>query len=288
MRYVKVLTVFLSIVFFQIILTTDSNATTCTKSSGIFDISDIPNNGEGCEDQPNLYEVILYEGWLCTSASAASTFPSTSSVADLSNCFKIFENINGASLSIAQLQAINIDGAKFKPPSGSYTHGYLRLDNSFGLTWSGQMSGSMTGSQGSGAGIFCGTHTNDVTFNSSTQTTNTSICDSSEVTAGKLVESLATFDCCGTYNSLSDEVTVTGSSDKIQGVITDANQFRSTSDSDASRLEALLTFSNPIEITEETRSITVKFNLTNGMQLEQRSNKLEIGGGPFFMLLQTE
>ena len=97
MRYVKVLTVFLSIVFFQIILTTDSNATTCTKSSGIFDISDIPNNGEGCEDQPNLYEVILYEGWLCTSASAASTFPSTSSVADLSNCFKIFENIKGDS-----------------------------------------------------------------------------------------------------------------------------------------------------------------------------------------------
>ena len=288
MKYVKILTVLLSIIFFQTILTGDSNADTCTKSAGVFDITDIPNGGDGCEDQPDLYEVILYEGWLCTSASAAATFPTTSSAADLSNCFKIFENPSGTTLSISQLQAMDIDGTKFKPPSGSYTHGYLRLDNSFGITWSGKMSGSMTGSKTSGAGVFCGTATGEVTFNSSTQVTNTSVCNSSEVTAGKLVESLATFSCCGSYGSLSQEVTVTGSNDKIQGVITDANQFRSTSDSDASRLEALLTFENPIQITDETRGMTVKFNLSNGMLLEQRSNKLELGGGPFMLLLQSE
>ena len=90
------------------------------------------------------------------------------------------------------------------------------------------------------------------------------------------------------YGTLSLKVTVTGTSDKIRGVITDANHFRSTSDSDTLRLEALLTFENPIQITDETRGMAVKFNLTNGMLLEQRSSKLQLGCGPFFMLLKTE
>ena len=287
MRYIKIFTILLSIVFFQTILSTDSNADSCTKSSGVYTIGDITQS-DGCEDKPSLYETVLYEGWLCT---AAPTVPTTSSTADLSNCFKIFENISGATLSIVQLQEIEIDGIKFRPPPGSYTHAYLRLDNAFGITWAGQISGSMSGSQ-SGSGVFCGTTASSVTFSSLADHTNNSVCSSSEVTPGKLVETLASFSCCdiggGSYESLSDTITVTGSSDTIRGIITDTNQHRSANDAEASRIEALLGFANPIKISEETRGMTVKFNLSNGIQLQQTASKLHLGGGPFMMLLNPQ
>ena len=57
MKYIKIFTILLSIVFFETMLTTDSTAS-CTLTAGVYAASDFPNDDEGCETQPKFYEII--------------------------------------------------------------------------------------------------------------------------------------------------------------------------------------------------------------------------------------
>ena len=66
------------------------------------------------------------------------------------------------------------------------------MDNTFGITASLEFAGNMTGETG-GTGIYCGTVAGSGTSGTSSETTNTSVCSSSPVTAGKFVETLADF-----------------------------------------------------------------------------------------------
>ena len=66
------------------------------------------------------------------------------------------------------------------------------MDNTFGITWAGELSASMTGMTG-GTGVFCGTVANSGTHAQASTHTNSSVCGSSAITAGKFVETLAQF-----------------------------------------------------------------------------------------------
>ena len=64
------------------------------------------------------------------------------------------------------------------------------MDNTFGITWAGELSASMTGMTG-GTGVFCGTVAGSGTHAKGSTHTNSSVCGSSAITPGKFVETLS-------------------------------------------------------------------------------------------------
>ena len=155
MKNIKYLFLVLSLIFvFEIVNSNQAKA--CTVNSGV--VAKASGDGadfidDGCDEAPALYEVVIYKLYLCTSAPTEAT---TSSTVVLTPCSQIFNNSSGATASVTQGAEIVLDGTYTRPPAGTYTHGYAYMDNTFGITWAGELSASMTGMTG-GTGVFCGT-----------------------------------------------------------------------------------------------------------------------------------
>ena len=292
MRYLKVLILFfLFSVLFQL-TATSANAGPCTIPNGEYSETDIKNGVDNtdCGAIPAKYEIIVYEAYLC---SSAATIPTTTAVADLSMCTKVFENTTGAVASVAQNEDINMEGKSFRPPNGTYTHSYAKIDKKIAITWSGKIDGVMQSSttNGNDTGQFCGTKAGSGTFENGSTHTTSIICGTSAITPGKFVE---------TKNSFSDSSVLTISDvinnvpgnpgATIQGIITDTNGFASTGNSDSFRIEAAMKSSDPIIVDEGTRNLNVKFSLTDASHLsEEASNdRLMISTGPFISIKTAE
>ena len=257
----------------------DSHVTICTITSGIFDKTQSIDNGY-CASAPDAYEVVAYELYLCTSEPTA---PTTSSIMDLSSCFKNWESASGATLSVQQNVAIDVPGTLTRPPNGTYTHGVMLMDNTFGITWAGELSAAMTGMTG-GTGVFCGTVAGSGTHaKAATSHTNSSVCGSSPITAGKFVETLAQFGSpSDDFDSKADAPNINGTTADIFGYLVDSNEHRAANTGEVEKLEGLVTFADSVVVTADTTSITMEFNVGEGMHLSESSgNKLFIGSGPF-------
>ena len=74
---------FFNLIFSKNILA-DSHVDTCTITSGVFDTTEVITDGY-CASSPDAYEVVAYELYFCTANPSA---PTTTSVMDLSSCFK--------------------------------------------------------------------------------------------------------------------------------------------------------------------------------------------------------
>ena len=255
----------------------------CTVTSDVIKKTSTSNDDsidEGCDTEPDLYEIVIYKLYLCTSAP---TVPTTSSTVDLTPCEQIFNNDDGATASVSSGQDINLDGTYTRPPNGTYTHGYAYMDNAFGITWSGEIASSMEGGTGGTSGVHCasvagsGTHKKDSTH------TNNSICGSSPITAGKFVETLEQFG--GSSDDFSAEASVPNINNteaSINGYLVDTNEHLATNSDEVVKLEGLVTFANPVVITPDTNSINMRFNVAVGMHVyKNSSDKFMLGGGPF-------
>ena len=130
----------------------DSHVENCTITSGVFDKSEPIDNGY-CASAPNAYEVVAFEMYLCTSAPTA---PTTTSSMGLDNCFKNWESSDGSTLSVQQNQTIDVPGTMTRPPNGTYTHGVMLIDNTFGITMAMQFDEAVTAQDGT-SGIYCAT-----------------------------------------------------------------------------------------------------------------------------------
>ena len=291
MKYLKVLILFFSFSILFQLTTTCANAGPCTITDGEYSETDIKNgvDGSDCGTIPAKYEIIVYEAYLCTSAA---TLPTTV-VADLSMCAKVFENTAGAVASVVQNEEINLEGKSFRPSFGTYTHSYAKIDKKIALTWSGKIDGVMQSSTSNNndTGQFCGTKAGSGTFENGSTHTNSIICDSSEITPGKFVETSNSFSD-SEVSTISDVIdNVPGNPGAtIQGIITDTNGFASTGNSDSFRIEAAMKNSNPIIINEDTRGLSVKFSLTDASHLseENGNDRLMISGGPFISIMTAE
>ena len=128
MKNFKYFILFLSLIFvFEITNSKDADAATCTVTSGVLSETEIKN---GCHHTPESYEIVIFEMYLCTSAP---TTPTTSATVDLTNCSQIFNNASGATANVSQGGSVDLTGTYTRPPDGSYTHGYARMDNTFGI-----------------------------------------------------------------------------------------------------------------------------------------------------------
>jgi hypothetical protein len=235
---------------------------------------------EGCDTVPDLYEIVIYKLYLCTSAP---TVPTTSSTVVLTPCSQIFNNDSGATASVSSGKDIDIDGTFTRPPDGTYTHGYAYMDDTFGITWSGKISASMEGGTGGTSGVHCASVTGSGTHRKGSTHTNNSICGSSPITAGKFVETLNQFGgATDDFTATAEVENINGTTAKINGYLVDTSEQLATDTDDVVKLEGLVTFANPVIITPDTTSISIRFNVDVGMHVYRNSSsKFMLGGGPF-------
>ena len=249
----------------------------CTVTSGVVAEDDIDN---ACDTVPDIYEIVIYKLYLCTSAPTEAT---TSSTVVLTPCSQIFNSANGATASVTQNSDINLDGTYTRPPNGTYTHGYAYMDNTFGITWSGEIEASMTGMTG-GTGVFCASVAGSGTHKKGSTHNNSSVCSSTDnLTAGKFVETMEHFgDPSNNFLSKGEQSNINGSRASIIGLLVDTNEHRAVNSGEVVKLEGLVTFANPVVVTTTTTSLSMKFNVGEGMHLNDGgSNKLQVGSGPF-------
>ena len=294
MKCLKVLILFFSISVLFELTTISANAATCSvNADGEIDVGANGTSGsvkDDCSTTPTLYEITIFEAYLCTKAPI---IPTTTAVADLSMCTKVFENVDGAVASVVQNEDIDLRGTRFRPPNGSYTHAYARINNTFGITFSGKLDANMTSSSqnGNGVGQFCRTVTGNGTFQNGSIHTNSMICGTSAITPGKFVETMKSFsnDSDQAVSGLVDDVPGNPGA-TIQGIMTDVNGFASTGNADSFRLEATMKNAKAITITEATRGLTVKFSLAAAMDLKEENgnDRIEASSGPFISIMTAQ
>ena len=264
-------------------LAADSHVTECTITGGIFDKTQPIDNGY-CASAPNTYEVIAYEMYLCTSQPTA---PTTTSAMSLDNCFKNWELSSGATLAVKQNETIDVPGIMSRPPNGTYTHGVMLIDNTFGITMAMQFDEAVTGQDGT-SGIYCASVAGSGNYGSSnTRPSASSTCGSSAITPGKFVETLTSFG--DTFDANVTASNLNGTSASITGFLVDTNGHLAENDADVDKLTGFLTFSTPVVFTESTTTLIMSFNVGEGMSLyNDGSNQLTFGSGPFQAIISTQ
>ena len=286
MKCLKVLILFFSLsVLFQL-ATTSANANECTiDADGKYNKDEVIS---GCTSIPALYEIIIYEAYLCKSAPIIAT---TTTASDLSMCSKVFENARGSVASVVQNEDIDLAGLQFRPSNGFYTHAYAKLDKTFGITWSGTLSAALKSStaNGSAEGVECRTVAGGGVFENGTTHNNSGICSGTAAAPGKFVETMNSFsDSDDESISVLVENVPGNPGATIQGIIVDVNGFASTGNSDSFRLEATMKNASPITIDETTRGLSVKFSLVEAMDLNKESgseDRLFVSSGPFISIM---
>lgn len=277
MKYLKsiVLFVALILIFETVFFKKDAKAA-CGITASVYSESDI---GSGCETAPTLYDIIIYKLYLCTSIPTVAT---VTSAADLQNCAQVFENLSGASASVSSGQEVDLTGTYTRPPDGTYSYGYALMDNTFGLTWSGELSGAKTGLTG-GTGIYCASKAGSGTHAQGSTHTNSTVCGTSEITPGKFVETLTHFDDAEEdFAPIATANNINGTTADISGYLIDSNGHLAQNSGEVETLEGLVTFANSIVVTPETTSLTMSFNTGSGMFLSDAGDdKLYLGSGPF-------
>ena len=276
MKNFKILFLFLSLILiFEITASKEANAAASTVTNGVYSETEIKS---GCEATPDFYEIVIYKMYLCTSTP---TIPTVTAAADLTNCSQIFNSDAGATANVAQNSDVDLTGTYTRPPDGTYTHGYAMMDNTFGITAAIQIDGSMDG-QASGSGVFCrtvsgsGNHTK-----ASGSHTDESVCSATEVAAGKYTETLTHFGGSGdAWTKVADAAPTPGST--IKGLLVDSNGHLAANEGEVVKLEGLVGFANAITVTPNTTSLTMSFNLGEGMSLNSAgADKIYMGSGPF-------
>lgn len=261
----------------------DSHVSNCTITSGVFDKSEPIDNGY-CASAPNAYEVVAYEMYLCTSAPTA---PTTTSSMGLDNCFKNWEASDGSTLSVQQNQTIDVPGTMSRPPNGTYTHGVMLIDNTFGITMAMQFDEAVSAQDGT-SGVYCATVAGSGAYGSSnTIPTATSTCGASAITAGKFVEILTTFD--STFDATATADNLNGTSASITGYLIDSSGNLAENDADVDKLMGAISFASDVNFTDLTTTLTMSFNVGEGMAIYNNgSNRLVFGSGPFQAVITTD
>jgi hypothetical protein len=264
------------VLLFNSMPTKNVEAAECTVTAGVYSEAEIKG---GCEAEPDSYEVIIYEMYLCTNLPL---IPSTTTEADLSNCSQVFENTAGATATVTGLDPIDLTGSYFKPPPGIYTYGYARMDNTFTLKASIKIDGAMDG-MSSGSGVFCGTAAGSGNHAQASSHSNSSVCGAAAITAGEFTETLTHFSSSGNpWDRVADAIDINNTSASIKGILVDTNRHLALNEGEVVRLEGLVKFADPVKITDATSALTMSFNLGEAMYLDEGgADEIYIGSGPF-------
>jgi hypothetical protein len=272
------LSLFFLFILFDLILKNDAKAA-CVSVDGILQ-SDSVNSS--CETQPEIYQVRIYQVMLCTSQPTA---PTTSTSSGLSMCQNLISSDEG---SVVRIDEIGGDGQTITGDknqnisSQSYEWSVVKLDNTFGIQGSFQFEDPYNG-EVSGSGNYCATSGNSGTKTSTAEPDNTSICDSSPVTAQTYTITRTSFtgDGGGVFSAV---VEVTGINDgtDFNAYLIDSGDRLSENDDDSDKIIAFIKLPSAINV-GSGGNFQVKFNMGEGIGVDGIGGEINFDEGPFEM-----
>ena len=253
----------------------DLKAAECAESSP--NVLNLAGAVDGfCETEPASYQIVIYSLHLCTSAPTA---PTISTAIDLTNCEIVFENSSGSTVSLSTGGAVNLTGTQTLPPIGTYTHGVIKMNNTFALTASLQFSTSFNG-QVSGSGVYCATVDGSGVSSSTDDSADRTICSNTPLTAGTYTETLTSFD--EPFIATASASNVAGTGANINAYLVDTNEFLAVNDAGVNKLHGVVEFASPTSITSSTSNIDIRFNVGEGLSVDGNNvGGVYFGSGPF-------
>jgi len=272
--------VFLSTFLFMISMMLDNDTkAACVSVDGVLQ-SDSVNSS--CETQPEIYQVRIYQVMLCTSQPTA---PTTSTSSGLSMCQNLISNDTG---SVVRIDEIGGDGQTIAGDTNdaianrSYTWSVVKLDNTFGIQGSFQFADPYNG-EVSGSGNYCATSGNSGTKTSTAEPDNTSICDSSPVTAQTYTITRTSFtgDGRGVFSAVV-EVTGINNGTDFNAYLIDSEDRLSENDDDSDKIIAFIKLPSAINV-GSGGTFQVKFNMGEGIGVDGIGGEINFDEGPFEM-----
>jgi len=118
-----------------------------------------------CQTEPVSITMYPYGLYICT---AAPTAPTTTTAADLSDCFRMYEGDGTSAVELTTTSTSRPAGTFTVPPAGVYTHAVLWANSLMGVQNFVQVDAEITGGAGgtAAAGGYCWTTADLTTLNS--------------------------------------------------------------------------------------------------------------------------
>jgi hypothetical protein len=205
-----------------------------------------------CRGTPNRYEIIIYEMGLCTADPLGSgTFVRTT-------CSATFTGPTTADLAGGASVSLGSSGSR--PADGSYSHAYIVLGNTFGLSGEYELS----------AGSLAGTYRSD--------------SNGTAVLNGALTNFTETLDNFDTGNPCSPIASDSVGGGTLTAVVADTTLVTASSCTGVSRIVASFAPSSSIVIDSAATGLKVTFSVTdNGMTVMDGANGVvtHFTSGPF-------
>jgi hypothetical protein len=289
---------FLGITFYastsNALTTVNRNDVECTGNGGTISR---PGTTD-CEFTPDTQKITFYRLDLCT---AAPTAPTTSAVADRSNCSTFFRNDDGSETTVVKNVGTQIGSASnySTVPYGTYTHGYVTMGSIFKFKTSVTFDGNVTEIDASNSsttcvtkvsteGIIYGWHDNLNTYAKGNADC-TGTATAAEISIGVNTMTMDGSNNCyhavtfaGT-NSNIDAYLVTSDGTLHDNVGAGGNEGRvdngsagctGSADHDITRIEGVMPLS--LTITPETTGLQIRYNNTRGIKLDMSSTSNRI------------
>jgi len=245
-----------------------------------------------CVFAPDGYQVTIYEMGLCTSDPTA---PTTSSAYETDTCSTVINSPSGQTINLAAGSELTLTDVT-RPTNGTYTHAYMVLGNSFGITVTKQFTNTMHRYDTATSGNFCWT-TSGTKYNSdwggppANPTTFANCGTEGEAAPAMYTEILDDFDE-DTYNYGPVSVE---SGNLTAYLVTDSNDRLVNAVKTADRLFGKQTLGTAVEVTNTSSTFVVSFGVNQAtsphMSNEGSLNTYDViafGSGPFSAFITVE
>ena len=217
----------------------------------------------GCSATPERYVITIYEMGFCTSNPLSGAL-------DRSTCSTTFESSGGQTIDLAGSTSITLDETNAtRPPSDTYTYGFMVMSNTFGLRGSIETQDNTWVSDGDD---FDGINSN---------TTNAGA-------AANFNDVLTDFD--GTPGgACTSSASATMSLGEMSAILANGSLSEATTCAGVTRLVGAFAPTTPYVITDDSTALKITFNVTNkGMSVLPMSPPTgsgirQLASGPFEM-----
>ena len=242
---------------------------TCTNG----DVS-VLGDGDYCMTEPDYYAVTIYEMGVCTSNP---TGPTTTSTFDTSTCEVVFQSTAGSLVEVQNGVTSPLSGTITRPPNGTYTYGYIRLNNTFLIKGSVDF--------GSGHAVITNRYCTSPTATTDNETgANGSCSATSGATQGLVSTELTDFSGGDSSNTTSASV------GDLTAYLLDTNQFLAdsteTTQAGAEGILGFQQFTSSIVLTDDTASMNAALTVSQGMTVSVNgANIVGFDSGPFQVVL---
>ena len=232
--------------------------------------------GDHCFTQPTYYGITVYEMGVCTSNPTA---PTTTAKFDSSSCEAVFTSTTGSLVEVKNGVTSALSGTITRPPNGTYTYGYMRLNNTFHVRGSVDF--------GAAHATITNRYCTSSTATTDNETESLGTCSATSGATAGLVSTELTDFSGGNHSNLTS-FTI----NSLTAYLLDSNQFLAssteTTQAGAEGLLGIQQFSSPVTFSDETLNMNAALKVTQGMTVSVNgANAVDFDSGPFVVVLST-